>query len=407
MATIQIYEGFPSRESVLGGDSPSVVLNWVVLGTSDDIVAKSLVRAYTPPAYDGLILQNVTSKETAPKTWECQANYGSRKPPKENEYKFAFDTTGGRQKITQSLDTVGKYAPAGKTAADHKGAIGVTDHGVAGCEIVVPKFSWSETWQLPIVDYGWGYSQTLKAVTGRVNAVVFRGFAAGQVLFRGAKGSASNNATVMSWRGMKGAVAAARSGHDYVATPNPDCYLDHDIKRFSLERAYALVPIPASLNAQQAKHCLGVQGNLWTEHVPTPAIMDRQVWPRLCAGGSRLDAARRARLARFLRPYAVSQLAVGTGGRARRCRPPGGGRAQVAVGTPDCSVRHRRAGLPPRIPCSCPHDHRGLIADEFSPLVDGGDASTCLIDPLDLCEAAEAFNVVTSHKPVDYYVTPR
>ncbi len=132
------------------------------------------------------------SKELRRETWECQANYGSRKPPKENEYKFAFDTTGGRQKITQSLETVGKYAPAGKTAADHKGAIGVTDHGVAGCEIVVPKFTWSETWQLPIADYGWDYSQVLKAVTGRVNAGVFRGFPAGQVLFRGGKGSASN-----------------------------------------------------------------------------------------------------------------------------------------------------------------------------------------------------------------------
>ena len=49
----------------------------------------------------------------------------------------------------------------------------MTDHDVEGCEIVVPKFSWSETWQLPIADYGWAYSQTLKAITGRVNAASF------------------------------------------------------------------------------------------------------------------------------------------------------------------------------------------------------------------------------------------
>jgi hypothetical protein len=192
MPNLHIHEGFPSRESVSGGDSPSVVLNWIVLGSRDDLLVKALVRATTPAVYDGLVLQNVAVKETAPEAWECQAKYGVRKPPKENEYKFAFDTTGGRQKITQSFETIHKYAPVGKTAADHQGAIGVTDHNVEGCEVVVPKFSWSETWQLPIADYGWAYSQTLKAITGRVNAASFRGFSAGQVLFHGGKGSASS-----------------------------------------------------------------------------------------------------------------------------------------------------------------------------------------------------------------------
>ena len=190
MATIQIYEGFPSRETVSGGDNPSVVLSWVVLGTTNDLMVKALVRATTPAIYDGLVLQTVAAKETAPEAWDCQAKYGVRKPPKEYEYKFAFDTTGGKQKITQAKEHIASY-PSG-TAGDHQGAIGVTDHDVAGCEIVVPKFSWSETWQLPIADYGWAYSQALKAVTGRVNAGSFRGFPAGQVLFHGGKGSASN-----------------------------------------------------------------------------------------------------------------------------------------------------------------------------------------------------------------------
>jgi hypothetical protein len=189
---ITIYEGFPGREGTSGGDSPSDTIPWVVIGTASATVVKALVSSTTPAIYGTLVLQTVTVKETALETWECQARYGARKPPKEYEYKFAFDTTGGRQKITQSLETIGKYAPAGKTAADHKGAIGVTDHRVEGCEIVVPKFSWSETWQLPIASYGWSYSQVLKAITGRVNASAFRGFPAGQVLFRGGKGSASN-----------------------------------------------------------------------------------------------------------------------------------------------------------------------------------------------------------------------
>jgi hypothetical protein len=189
---IQVYEAFPSREFIDGGESPSWTFNWIVLGTSDDLVVKAMVRGATPATYDGLILQNVAAKETAPEAWECQAKYGARKPPEQNEYKFSFDTTGGKQKITQSKETIQKYAPEGKTAPDHKGAIGVTDHGVEGCEIVAPKFAWSETWQLPLADYGWAYSQTLKAITGRVNSDAFRGFPAGQVLFHGGKGSASN-----------------------------------------------------------------------------------------------------------------------------------------------------------------------------------------------------------------------
>ena len=189
---LTVYEGEPSRDFTAGGDSPGIVLNWVVMGTRVQSEAAAAVAAETPAAVDGLLFRDIAGKEIAPGTWECQARYGARKPPQEMDYKFAFDTTGGKQKITQSLDTIGRYAPAGKTAADHKGAIGVTDHGVEGCEIVVPKFAWSETWQLPIATYGWEYSQKLKAITGKVNGWRFRGFPAGQVLFHGGRGSASS-----------------------------------------------------------------------------------------------------------------------------------------------------------------------------------------------------------------------
>lgn len=200
MPATQIYEGFPSREAISGGDNPTVAMNWIVLGTDSDSDVKSLVQRTTPAGYRDpqfagdklLFLRDIAVKEVAYETWECQARYGARKPPKPNEYKVTFDTTGGRQKITQALEHIASYAPAGETAADHKGAIGVTDHGVEGCEIIVPQFSWTETWQLPIELYGWEYSQILKAITGRVNASAFRGFPAGQVLFRGGKGAVSN-----------------------------------------------------------------------------------------------------------------------------------------------------------------------------------------------------------------------
>lgn len=97
------------------------------------------------------------------------------------------------------------------------------------------------------------------------------------------EGGLPPKATVMSWRGMKGATAAAESGHDYVATPTSHCYLDYPTAKISLEKAYSFEPVPERLTALQRGHCLGVQGNMWTEGTPAPADVERQVWPRLCA----------------------------------------------------------------------------------------------------------------------------
>jgi hexosaminidase len=97
------------------------------------------------------------------------------------------------------------------------------------------------------------------------------------------EGGLPPKATVMSWRGMGGATAAAESGHDYVATPTSHCYLDYPLSSISLEKAYSFEPIPEKLAASNRSHCLGVQGNMWTEHTPAPADVDRQTWPRLCA----------------------------------------------------------------------------------------------------------------------------
>ena len=97
------------------------------------------------------------------------------------------------------------------------------------------------------------------------------------------EGGLPPRATVMSWRGMNGALAAAESGHDYVATPTSHCYLDYPYATISLEKAYSFEPVPATLAADKQSHCLGVQGNMWSEHTPTAADVDRMTWPRLCA----------------------------------------------------------------------------------------------------------------------------
>ena len=96
------------------------------------------------------------------------------------------------------------------------------------------------------------------------------------------EGGLAPGATVHSWRGMKGAVAAARAKHDVVASPTTHCYLDYPLKTISLEKIYSFEPIPSELTQAEAKRVLGVQGNMWGERVPTPRDVDRQVFPRLC-----------------------------------------------------------------------------------------------------------------------------
>ena len=108
------------------------------------------------------------------------------------------------------------------------------------------------------------------------------------------EGGVPDDATVMSWRGNKGAIDAARKGHDVVLSPAPQLYLDQlqsdrDDETTgrepvqSLADIYAFEPVPAVLDAAQAKHVLGAQGNPWTEHMPDMRHVQHAVFPRIDA----------------------------------------------------------------------------------------------------------------------------
>ena len=109
------------------------------------------------------------------------------------------------------------------------------------------------------------------------------------------EGGLAPGATVMSWRGIEGGIAAARMGHDVVMTPCTDTYLDHyqsDVAGneplaigdlLPLEKVLAYEPIPAELSPEEAKHIMGIQGQLWTEYMPTPRHVEYMAFPRLCA----------------------------------------------------------------------------------------------------------------------------
>ena len=108
------------------------------------------------------------------------------------------------------------------------------------------------------------------------------------------EGELGEGATVMSWRGTSGGVKASSMGFDVIMTPNTYCYFDYyqsqdpDKEPFGIggdlpwEKVYGYEPLEG-LDADQQKHILGVQANLWTEYVLTPEHLEYMLLPRMSA----------------------------------------------------------------------------------------------------------------------------
>ena len=189
---ITVTEKFDSRTSA-AGENPSVELKYVVAGTASDIDAKAALAATAPIAYDGLVRQSwdVEPVGDGSAFWNGTVRYGryDNSPPETGDSSFSFDTGGGTQHITQSLETVARHAPAGQTAPDFGGAIGVTHDAVEGVDTTVPVYRFSETHYVADSAVTPEYKANLFLQTGKVNDITFKGFAPGEVLFLGASGS--------------------------------------------------------------------------------------------------------------------------------------------------------------------------------------------------------------------------
>lgn len=108
------------------------------------------------------------------------------------------------------------------------------------------------------------------------------------------EGGLAPNATVMSWRGTEGGIAAAQAGHDVVMTPVGHLYLDYlqtlspneppgRPVQVTLETVYGFEPVPDVLTPEQGAHILGVQANVWTEHMRTWDRVQHAIFPRIAA----------------------------------------------------------------------------------------------------------------------------
>lgn len=108
------------------------------------------------------------------------------------------------------------------------------------------------------------------------------------------EGGLAPNATVMSWRGTKGGIEAAKAKHDVIMTPTDFMYFDYgqgDPKYepifigsyIPLEKVYGFEPVPKELTDEEKKYILGGQANVWTEYIKTPEKVEYMVFPRMLA----------------------------------------------------------------------------------------------------------------------------
>jgi hexosaminidase len=107
------------------------------------------------------------------------------------------------------------------------------------------------------------------------------------------EGGLVNDATVMSWRGEEGGVFAAKAGNNAIMSPTSHLYFDYYQAKtgeplaigglIPLEKVYSYEPIPDGLDINQATKILGAQGNVWTEYIKTPEMVEYMSVPRMTA----------------------------------------------------------------------------------------------------------------------------
>jgi len=186
---VTVLEKFESR----AGDRKSIDLIYSITGTGSDATARTEMLSTAPGFHDGLkrLDESAHVEPVGNSLWQGTVRYEKQEstPSSVGESSFTFDTGGGTQHITQSLATIGSYAPAGSTAPNFKGAIGVTHDSVEGVDITVPVYTFTETHIIAASAVDNAYKGNLFRLTGRVNNGGFKGTAAGECLFLGAAGS--------------------------------------------------------------------------------------------------------------------------------------------------------------------------------------------------------------------------
>jgi len=213
-------EDSTSRSSTiyrLGRRDPSTRSRvWNVIGTSNEDILHADVNAkitalYQYWTYPGQPLVRLRAEQytvdyQGDDSWLVAVNYekmGADDPTQTAPLKRmrSFDTTGGTQTVTQCRAIMsGGQLVMGETVYDSNGkmgqnaplmdgAVNVDDRGVNGVDIIVPQFTWTESYDVPSKYVTNAYVRSMHLLTGTVNDAAFRGFNKGEVLFAGMTGS--------------------------------------------------------------------------------------------------------------------------------------------------------------------------------------------------------------------------
>jgi hypothetical protein len=184
-----VEELFEGRSEVVSSKS-SAEIPYIVRQAADETEVKSAASAAIPSTYSGMPRKSIEVTERVNAiTWKVVARYETAEydPVEPPEPVFSFDTGGGTQHITQSIQTISRHGPA---ATDKLGgAIGFDGENIEGVDIAIPVYNFSETHYKSAASVSLSYRLALFRTTGTVNSSSFKGFAAGEVLFLGASGS--------------------------------------------------------------------------------------------------------------------------------------------------------------------------------------------------------------------------
>ena len=169
-----------------------------IIGTSDDKQARTKLMATAPATYEGLPVGQIQVRPVDYHVFEATVSYTNREFERQHGT-FSFNTLGGTTHINHSLQTVSSTGLNNRTALDFQGGINVDGDEVKGLDVTIPSLEFTETHKFPPATVNTTFVRTIMNITGTVNSNEFRGFAAGEVLFKGATGSYNDSLVAVTY----------------------------------------------------------------------------------------------------------------------------------------------------------------------------------------------------------------
>jgi len=201
----EVYEIVNSQSGKDGtGRNTKRKLLYHVLGTDSDTDIVTAVLAEAPGIFTAnginLKLDDISKTQIGPEFWAAEVNYidpekqEDKKKRDENTLVASWDTTGGTQHITTSLETrgSGQRSLSIDPAENFGRAIEVTESGVNGTDVVVPMLRLELEYKFPNASVTDAYIRKLRDLTGTTNSAEFKGWAIGDLLLLGSSGRQSS-----------------------------------------------------------------------------------------------------------------------------------------------------------------------------------------------------------------------